>query len=112
MRILTLPVIDVELMQFLMLRDISYAISATIGFAVGLILNFFLHTHLTFKAVYSTGTLIRFIVVLINYLLMVFSVALSNFLIDAPILGRPLSLSLKAANGFLLSKSWVYKNEI
>lgn len=106
----TCAVIDVGLMKLLDMFGLHYMIAASAGFAAGLAANFALHTCLTFKASYSHATLVRFMgVVLVNYLITMFCVALLHHWLDMPVLGKVISLPLVAVNGFLLSKHWVYK---
>lgn len=102
--------LDVGLMRLLEHKGISFIISAPLGFAAGLILNFLLHAHLTFNAVYSYHMFVKFVVVvLMNFVLMMVCVTLSHFLTGMPLFGKILSLPLVAINGFLWSKYWVYK---
>ena len=107
---LTCAVIDIGLMQLLLLSGINYLIAATCGFTVGLIVNFFLHTRVTFRASYSHRALIRFMVVVaINYLLTLSTVFVFQMLLNMPLVGKIFSLPLVAINGFFLIKHWVYK---
>lgn len=106
---LSCALIDIGSMQLLILCGVNYLIATTIGFIAGFILNFCLHTRVTFKARYSHLALIRFmVVVLINYLLTLCTVYVFQVLIDMPLLGKILSLPLVAINGFFLIKYWVY----
>ncbi len=102
--------VDIGLMKLLIWVGFYYLIATTFGFAVGLVMNFLLHTHVTFKKKYSHGTLARFmIVVLINYALTLSMVFLLQILLNMPTLGKLISLPMVAANGFLLSKKWVFR---
>lgn len=102
--------IDIGLMQFLLWSGIYYVVATSLGFAAGLIVNFLLHTRITFGANYSHGTLMRFMsVVLVNYLLTMFVVSMFHIWLNMAFLGKLFSLPLVAVNGFLLSKHWVYK---
>ena len=97
-------------MKLLMLMGVYYLAAATLGFAAGVVVNFFLHTHITFSKKYSHSALMRFMsVVLINYLLTMLIVSLFQMSLNMPILGKIISLPLVAINGFLLSKNWVYR---
>lgn len=107
---ITCAVIDIGLMQLLTMLGVHYMVAATVGFAAGLIVNFLLHTRVTFRAGYSHGMLVRFMtVVLINYLLTILTVSLFHAWLDMAVLGKVASLPLVAVNGFLLSKHWVYR---
>jgi putative flippase GtrA len=97
-------------MQLLIWFGVYYLVATTLGFFVGLIANFLLHTHITFGANYSHGALARFAsVVLINYCMTLLMVYLFQMMVNMPLLGKLISLPLVAINGFLLSKNWVYK---
>lgn len=102
--------IDIGLMQLLIYFEIHYIAAATIGFFIGLLANFFLHTHVTFRAELSIKVVYRFAtVVLINYLGTMFIIHIFQIILSQPLLGKFISLPLVAMNGFLLSKNWVYK---
>ena len=97
-------------MQLLIWFGVYYLVATTLGFFVGLVANFLLHTHITFVADYSHGVLARFVsVVLINYCITLSMVYLFQMVVNLPLLGKLISLPLVAFNGFLLSKNWVYK---
>ncbi len=107
---LSCAAIDIGLMQLLTWAGVHYMLATTLGFAAGLGVNFLLHTRITFSASYSHGALMRFmVVVLANYLLTLLTVALFHSWLDMALLGKVVSLPLVAANGFLLSKHWVYR---
>jgi putative flippase GtrA len=103
-------VIDIGVMQLLIRADLNYVVATTLGFFAGLIANFFLHTHVTFRKKYSHSAFARFIcVVSINYLLTLLAVSIFQITLDAPLIGKFVSLPLVAINGFFLSKKWVYR---
>lgn len=107
---LTCAAVDIGLMQALLLINVNYLIAATFGFTVGLIVNFLLHTRITFKARYSHWALMRYmVVVLLNYLLTLLTVFVFQASLNMPLLGKVISLPLVAINGFFLIKHWVYK---
>jgi putative flippase GtrA len=102
--------IDIGIMQSLILLSIDYKLAATAGFATGLLLNYFLHTKLTFKNSISTKNAIRFVVVVfINYGLTLGLIFVSQMWLGQALIGKLISLPLVAVNGFLLSKFWVYR---
>lgn len=102
--------IDVGLMQIMLFFGIHYLVAATFGFIVGLLVNFFLHSRITFKGDYAHSMFARYmVVVFFNYALTLSVVQVFNSLLDMPILGKILSLPLVAINGFFLSKYWIYK---
>lgn len=105
-------VIDVGLMHLLLHFDVHYIAATTAGFFTGFVVNFILHTRITFGASYSHGVLMRFsTVVALNYFLSVLIVFVSQKLWLMPVLGKLVSLPLVAINGFLLSRYWVFKNK-
>lgn len=102
-------VVDIGLMQLLIGFNVNYLVATTLGFACGFILNFLLHTNLTFSSRCTHRTLVRFtIVVLINFGITILVVAAFNTTLNMPLLGKLLSLPLVAVNGFLLGKHWIY----
>ncbi len=102
--------LDIGLMQGLMAIGVYYLAATTLAFAVGVVANFFLHTHVTFDKAYSHTALVRFLgVVLVNYLLTLLVVASFQAGWHMPMLGKLASLPLVAINGFLLSRYWVYR---
>lgn len=103
-------VIDIGLMQFLIFVGMHYLAATTLGFVVGLVVNFLLHSHITFSACYSHGAFVRYMtVVLANYVLTLLVVESFHAWLNMALLGKVLSLPLIAVNGFLLSKHWIYK---
>lgn len=102
--------IDVGLMQLLIWFGVNYLYAATMGFFLGLMINFLLHTHVTFSATYSHTILVRFAgVVLLNYFVTLLIIYLFQAFLGLPLLGKSISLLFVAINGYLLSKNWVYK---
>lgn len=102
--------IDIGMMHLLLRLGIHYLAAATTGFFTGFVVNFVLHTRVTFGAYYSHRALARFsAVVVLNYILSVLIVFAFQELWLMPLLGKLVSLPLVAVNGFLLSKHWVYR---
>ncbi|UZK03138.1 GtrA family protein [Venatoribacter cucullus] len=102
--------VDIGLMKLFMFNGVNYLIAATVGFVAGLILNFFLHTWVTFNAQYSHSAFGRYLVVVFaNYILTLISIAVFQYLVDMPVLGKLISLPVVAVNGFLLIKYWVHR---
>lgn len=102
--------VDIGTMYLLILQGINNLVSATLGFSLGLLLNFFLHTWITFGMKYSHVALFRYLVVVfINYLLTLMCVSIFQFCFEMPILGKLFSLPLVALNGFWLIKHWVHR---
>ncbi len=102
-------VIDVGLMQLLIFLGMHYMAATTIGFVTGLLINFLLHTQITFNTRYSHHALLCYLVVVgANYLLTLLVVELFHHWLEMAILGKLISLPLIAINGFLLGKNWIY----
>lgn len=103
-------VIDVGLMQMLVVAGAPVFSATTAGFLAGLGLNFLLHTRVTFRASYTHAALVKFmLIVVLNYLLTLLCVGLFSAWLSNALIGKLLSLPLVAANGFLLSRHWVYR---
>jgi putative flippase GtrA len=102
--------IDIGVMQGLISAGVHFGIATTVGFAVGLLVNYFFHTFLTFKAQAAPANFVRFMcVVAVNYGITLGCVAASVALLTWALPGKIASLPLVAVNGFLLSKYWIYK---
>lgn len=102
--------IDVGAMYGLMSAKVPPLVSASWGFALGLCLNFLLHSRMTFKASASWRRLGRFLwVVALNYGVTLACVQAADFWLASPLLGKLISLPVVALNGFYLSRQWVFK---
>ena len=102
--------VDVGAMSGLMRAEVSPLVSASCGFALGLCMNFLLHSRLTFKASASWQRLGRFLwVVAFNYGVTLACVQAADFWLVSPLLGKLISLPVVAINGFYLSRQWVFK---
>ncbi len=102
--------IDIGLMQLLIGAGVHYASATTAGFAAGLLVNYAFHARVTFNTSATAFNFVRFLCVVgINYLLTMACVSLSVPLFGSPLPGKIVSLPLVAANGFLLSKFWIFK---
>ncbi|HEB52542.1 MAG TPA: GtrA family protein [bacterium] len=102
--------VDIGLMQLLIAGGSAPVPAASIGFVAGLLLNFLLHVKVTFRAPWSPTAALRYAaVVLGNWAITVGFVAASHELLASALPGKVLSLPLIAANGFLLSKYWVFE---
>ncbi|MGH8853307.1 MAG: GtrA family protein [Telluria sp.] len=101
---------DIGLMQLLLNADLHYTAAASAGFAVGLAINYAFHSRITFNAAASTANFARYMCLVgVNYLLTLACVALAQLALDNPLAGKLLSLPLVAANGYLVSKYWIFK---
>jgi putative flippase GtrA len=102
--------LDVGAMLWLMGVGLTPLISASLGFVLGLVLNFFLHARMTFKARADGLRLWRFLwVVALNYGITLGFVAGASLWLGDPLLGKLLSLPAVALNGFFLSRLWVFR---
>lgn len=103
-------VLDVGSMLGLMGMDFSPLVAASGGFALGLALNFLLHSRMTFNAQIHWRSLWRFLgVVALNYGITLTFVAVSTSWLDSPLAGKLVSLPVVAMNGFWLSRWWVFR---
>lgn len=101
---------DVGLMQLLLQAGVHFTAAASVGFAAGLLVNYAFHSRVTFNAAASPANFGRYACVVgINYVLTMACVALSQATLGNPLAGKLLSLPLVAANGYLLSKYWIFK---
>ncbi len=102
--------IDVGLMQLMIYQGVNYMLSASAGFAAGLLFNFAYHAGMTFSATISAGSFARYLcVVALGYLLTLACVEASVQLTARPLIGKLLALPLVAALGFVLGKRWIFK---
>lgn len=102
--------LDVGVMFWLLGVGFSPLSSATWGFVLGFVLNFFLHARMTFKAQADAVRLWRFVcVVALNYGVTLGFVAGASFWMDSPLVGKVVSLPVVALNGFVLSRLWVFR---
>jgi len=102
--------IDIGLMQLLIMKGAHHWTAASAGFFVGLLVNYAFHSRVTFGQAASKSSFSRFLcVVAMNYMLTIGCVALAVTLLDNPLIGKILSLPLVAANGYLLSRYWIFK---
>lgn len=102
--------IDILTAKILVHFGAYYGIAISVGFALGLIVNYLLHAKITFQATSSHLTVMKFaVVVVINY---AFTLLLSYFSVQVTgdfLIGKVLSLPVIAVNGFLLGRYWVFK---
>lgn len=103
--------IDIGVMQSLIRAGVHYGFATSIGFIVGLIVNYLSHARFTFKAQRSNASAFRYgILVLANYgLTLAFVVATEHWLANA-LIGKVISLPVIAVNGFFWSRIWVFKS--
>lgn len=102
--------VDIGLMRLALLQGAAPLPAATFGFLAGLAVNYLFHARVTFTLPARRHSLPRYLcVVAINYGLTLLLVALAQALAGDPLIGKLISLPLVAANGFLLSKYWVFK---
>lgn len=103
--------VDIGVMQLMIAANVSPLLAATAGFFLGLLVNFVYHASVSFKSAMSLPVLIRFLMVVgINYLITMLFIYISLMLTKQGVLpGKILSLPVVAANGYLLSKYWVFK---
>ena len=87
--------------------------SVTIGFSMGLLVNYFYHVYITFSVPMSHKSAVKYaLVVIINYALTLAAVWISQGFGLGVILGKIISLPIVAVNGYILSRIWVFKSNI
>lgn len=102
--------VDVGAMVLLLTAGASLQLATTAGFILGLGVNQFLHTRVTFAARFTLGSAIRFwTIVGVNYGLTLGFVYAAAWLDVSAVLGKLASLPVVAMNGFLLSKFWAFR---
>lgn len=102
--------VDLGLMRLALQQGAAALPAASVGFVAGLAVNYLFHARVTFARLAARHTLPRYLcVVAANYGLTLLLVALAQALAGNPLAGKLISLPLVAANGFLLSKYWVFK---
>lgn len=102
--------IDILMAKLLVHAGIHFGAAVSIGFLCGLIANYVLHAKVTFRAVSSRATILKFaVVVAINYIITMIFSAVSVQLTGDFMAGKVLSLPVVAVNGFLLSRYWVFR---
>lgn len=102
--------IDIGAMQGLIYLGYHYGLAASLGFALGLVVNYILHATLTFRAPSSMPTIIKFMVIVIgNYLVTMAFIFGSQRFLGGVLVGKVASLPVIAVNGFLFSKYWVFR---
>jgi putative flippase GtrA len=89
----------------------NLALSVTIGFIVGLVVNYVLHSNITFKRKMEFVTFIKYLlVVAFNYILTLVLIQLLVSGLDLGlILSKIITLPVIAAVGYILSKAWIYQ---
>lgn len=102
--------VDVGTMLGLTFLGVHYGLAASVGFAVGLVVNYIFHARVTFRAATSVGTAGRFgVIVLLNYIITIGFVFSFQHLFGIPLVGKLLSLPVVAINGYFWSRCWVFK---
>lgn len=102
--------VDIACMEGLIFTGLHYGMATSVGFALGLVVNYIGHARVTFRAPSSAMTMIKFgIIVLANYLItMAFVIGFLHWF-GSVLAGKVASLPVVAINGFLWSRYWVFK---
>lgn len=102
--------IDIGAMQLLLASGAHFALAASVGFGIGLVVNYLYHARVTFDSPTSGASVLRFATLVgINYLLTMACIGLAVHLEFAALAGKIVSLPLVAVNGFILGKFWIFK---
>lgn len=103
-------VVDIGSMQLLLQLGYGTTLAASSGFVLGLIFNYVTHQRVTFRAAHSSGTLVRFaVLVAVNYALTLLCVHGGERWLDSALLGKLVSLPLVTINGFLAGRYWIFR---
>ena len=103
-------IIDVASLMELVQLGVPPFFAVTIAFFFGLVVNLWLHSHLTFQTRVNTQNAVRFLMVIVmNYVFTVGFVFLFEQLGLSYLIGKILSLPLVAIHGFLWGRLWVFK---
>lgn len=101
---------DIGIMKLFLFFGLHYFLAATLGFIAGLLVNFSLHSKITFKKKYSHIMFARYMtVVFLNYMITLAVIHAFHNWLSMPVLGKIASLPVITINGFFLSKYWIYK---
>ena len=104
--------VDLGSLQLLVWLDLPKYLSVTAGFLTGLVINLVLHARLTYGATLNAANSTRYgLVVLLNYLLTLACVTLSENLLAHYLPSKLVALVLAALLGFTLGKHWIFKTE-
>lgn len=102
--------IDIAISRLLVNFGLYYGLAVSIGFTVGLVINYFLHLTLTFNAAGTKSTLAKYgVVVATNYLITILFSFISINIFGDFLIGKIISLPVIAINGFILGRYWVFK---
>ena len=102
----------IDILSVLILENlnINYRICIVFGFLLSVLVNFYLHSMVTFGVKCSHHIFTKFIiVVIINLILTFILVEILIFLEVKLIISKIICLPIIAINGFLLSKYWIFK---
>ena len=103
-------IIDVASLIQLAQLGVPPYFAVTIAFFFGLVVNLWLHSHLTFQTRVNTKNAVRFLMVIVmNYVFTMCFVFLFEQLGLSYLIGKILSLPLVAIHGFLWGRLWVFK---
>ncbi|MBU6381933.1 MAG: GtrA family protein [Proteobacteria bacterium] len=102
--------VDVVVLYALVELHLMLWLATLIGFFAGLGVNYALHSRFTFNVSYSSTAFLRFVsIAFLNYGLTLCFVLAFEYLSLSPVHGKLVSLPFIAANGYVISKYWVYR---
>lgn len=87
-------------------------LSVSLAFFLGLVVNYYLHTYLTFKTAANKSNLVKFLIVVgVNYTITIVLIEfLTSYVELGLIISKVITLPIIAISGFFLSKLWVYND--
>ena len=107
---LACALIDIATIEFFRLAGAHYSVAVSLGFGMGVIANYILHTKFTFKTSSSQVNFLKFAcIVALNYGATLLFVVGSTHFLGSVLMGKIASLPVVSINGFLLSRYWAFK---
>ena len=102
--------IDVGAMVALIQIGLQAVPAASIAFVLGLLVNFALHSKVTFRVLVSRLTFVRYMtLVAFNYGITLGFVLISESLFGQAVVGKAVSLPVIAIGGFVIGRRWVFR---
>ena len=102
--------VDIATMEVLIHLRVHYEGAVSLGYVIGLVVNYIFHARVTFRKASSGATIVKFgNVVFLNYLITMLCVAVSQHWFSSVLVGKLASLPLVAVNGFLQCRYWVFR---
>jgi putative flippase GtrA len=104
--------VDVIVTKALLIVGMWYVAAISVGFVIGLCVNFIYNAKITFSVGLKRAVLVRYLTIVVaNYLLTLLVVVTFVHLGGGSVMfGKILSLPLIAVHSYMWSKLWIYKS--